>query len=254
MGGKELEHSDKIVCIIEARMSSSRLPGKVMEKIGNRNSLEHIVHRIRNVEAIDNICIATSTNTEDDKIEKLSRIMGVDCYRGSEEDVLERVLECALFFGATVIVEITGDCPFVDADLTEQYLQIFLQNDLDYLSNNIFPSYPDGFDIQIFRTEALKLSNVHALSQAEREHVTMHIKNNPDLFKVVNIVAPKKYRFPNLSVTLDTREDLEVLRILESKLDDKELNSYQGITSFLISNPSISSINQHIVRKGYATE
>ena len=254
MDGKELEISDKIVCIIEARMTSSRLPGKVMEKIGNRNSLEHIVHRIRNVEAIDNICIATSTNKGDDRIEELSRNMGVDCYRGSEEDVLERVLECAIFLGATVIVEITGDCPFVDAELTEQFLQIFLQNDLDYLSNNISPSYPDGFDIQIFSTEALKLSSAQALSRAEREHVTMHIKNNPDLFKIINIVAPKQYRFPDLSVTLDTSEDLEVLRILESQLGEKELNSYQDITSFLISNPSVSSINQQIVRKGYSTE
>jgi spore coat polysaccharide biosynthesis protein SpsF (cytidylyltransferase family) len=154
---------------------------------------------------------------------------------------------------ARIIVEVTGDCPFVDSHLVEQFLQIFAQNKLDYLSNNIVPSYPDGFDIQIFTIEALELSNQLAVSKAEREHVTMHIKHNPNMFKILNIVAPKEYRQPQLSVTLDTFEDLEVLRILEAQLSDNELNSYEEITSFLIANPSISSINQQIERKGYST-
>ena len=234
-------------------MDSERLPGKVLKKIGDKNSLEHIVQRMQKVEEIDSICIATTFNDKDDEIEELSKKLAVGCYRGPEEDVLKRVLGSARIFRAKVIVEITGDCPFVDPHLVEQFLQIFLQSDLDYLSNNILPSYPDGFDIQIFTTEALEISSLHALSHAEREHVTMHIKHNPQMFKILNIVAPKKYRYPSLSVTLDTFEDLEVLRILKAKLSEIELTSYEKITSFLLDNPDICSINGQVVRKGYAT-
>jgi len=253
MSSKVFEVKDRVVCIIEARMDSVRLPGKVLEKIGDKNSLEHIVQRMRRVDQIDSICFATTINDKDNKIEELSKKLEVGCYRGSEKDVLKRVLESAIMFRAKVIVEITGDCPFVDSHLVEQFLQIFLQNDLDYLSNNILPSYPDGFDIQIFTTEALELSSLHALSNAEREHVTMHIKHNPQMFKILNLVAPKEYRYPNLSVTLDTFEDLEVLRNLEAQLSESELNSYEKITSFLVRNPIISSINRQVERKGYAT-
>lgn len=253
MSSKTYDVKDKVVCIIEARMDSKRLPGKVLEKIGDKNSLEHIVQRMERVKEIDRICIATTTKDKDDKIEELSKKLAVDCYRGSERDVLKRVLESAIMLNAKTIVEITGDCPFVDAHLVEQFLQIFLQSDLDYLSNNIVPSYPDGFDIQIFTTEALKLSSLHAISFAEREHVTMHIKHNPKMFKILNIVAPKEYRYPNLSVTLDTFEDLEVLRILKAQLTEIELNSYEKITSFLLGNPNINSINAQVMRKGYAT-
>jgi spore coat polysaccharide biosynthesis protein SpsF len=253
LGSKVFEVKEKVVCIIEARMASVRLPGKVLEKIGEKNSLEHIVQRMRKVDLIDSICFATTLNEKDDKIEELSKKLGVDCYRGSEEDVLKRVLESAKIFGAKVIVEITGDCPFVDSHLVEQFLQVFLQNDLDYLSNNISPSYADGFDIQIFTTEALELSSRYAESKAQREHVTMHIKQNPQMFRVLNLIAPKEYRRPDLSVTLDTSEDLEVLRTLEEKLTENELNSFEKITLFLIHNPNIGSINKQIVRKGYDT-
>jgi spore coat polysaccharide biosynthesis protein SpsF len=232
-------------------MASTRLPGKVLEKIGVMNSLEHIVHRINKVDGIDGICIATTQNRNDDAIQDMALKLGVGYYRGSEEDVLSRVLESAQKFAAEVVVEITGDCPFVDPIMVDQYLEIFENNDLDYVSNNIVSTYPDGFDVQVFLTKALRKSSSMASTREEREHVTMHIRQNPRIFKTLNIVAPKPFRYPEFSVTLDTKEDLEVLRLIAENFKDLDLTSHMQIIDFLVANPEISQINSGVERKRF---
>lgn len=241
----------KTVAIIEARMKSTRLPGKVLKQIGGKNSIEHIVERLKKVTAISDICIATTNHESDDVIEELANSRNYRVYRGSEEDVLSRVLSAAEALSAEIIVEITGDCPFVDPILVDQYLEILVSNELDYVSNNISPTYPDGFDVQVFLTEALKKSSKASITQAEREHVTMHIRQNPQIFRTLNIIAPKPFRHPSLSVTLDTNEDLEVLRLILENFRDEGIPDHMEITKFLLANPEIASLNSSIQRKGF---
>ena len=251
MGSTVFEVKDKVVCIIEARMASTRLPGKVLKDIGGRNSLEHIINRIKSLGNISEICLATTTGTEDQVIIELAKSLGVKHYRGSEHDVLSRVLRAAEMLSAEIIVEITGDCPFVDPMMVDQYIEILKNNDLDYVSNNIVSTYPDGFDVQVFLTKALKKSSSMAITREEREHVTMHIRQNPQIFKTQNIVAPKSYRYPEMSVTLDTKEDLEVLRLIANHFTDIDSPSHMEIIDFLLANPEISHINSGIQRKGF---
>jgi spore coat polysaccharide biosynthesis protein SpsF len=241
----------KVAAIVEARMSSSRLAGKVLMPIGSKNSLGHIYSRLSKVLEISEICIATTENQSDDIIENWANSRGIPIYRGSENDVLSRVLGAADKLCAEIIVEITGDCPFVDPLMVDQYIAILKENDLDYISNNIVPTYPDGFDVQVFLTEALRKSSGLALTREEREHVTMHIRQNPQIFKSLNIVAPKPYRYPEISVTLDTKEDLEVLRLIAENFKDSDLPSHMQIIDFLLTNPEILQINSGIDRKGY---
>jgi spore coat polysaccharide biosynthesis protein SpsF len=251
MGSTIFEVKDKVVCIIEARMASTRLPGKVLKDIGGRNSLEHIVKRIKSLGNISEICLATTTRTEDQVIIELAKSLGVKHYRGSDHDVLSRVLGAAETSSAEIIVEITGDCPFVDPSMVDQYIEIIKTNNLDYVSNNITSTYPDGFDVQVFLTEALKKSSCMATTREEREHVTMHIRQNPQIFKTLNIVAPKPYRYPEISVTLDTKEDLEVLRLIAHHFFDVDSPSHMQIIDFLLANPEISKINSGIERRGF---
>lgn len=240
-----------MAAIIEARVSSSRLPGKVLMPIGSKNSLEHICDRLSRVLEISEICIATTEHQSDDIIENWASMRDLPIYRGSENDVLSRVLGAADMLSAEIIVEITGDCPFVDPLMVDQYIEILKNNDLDYVSNNIVSTYPDGFDVQVFLTEALRKSSGLASKREEREHVTMHIRQNPRIFKTLNMVAPKPYRYPEISVTLDTREDLEVLRFIAKNFKDSDLPSHMQIIDFLIANPEISKINSGITRKGF---
>ena len=141
---------ERVVCIIEARMASTSIPSKVLKVIGGRKSLEHIIDRIRSVDTISEICLAITTRNEDQVIYELAIASGVKCYRGSENDVLSRVLGAADMLSAEIIVEVTGDCPFVDPLMVNQYIEILKDRDLDYVSNNIVSTYPDGFDIQVF--------------------------------------------------------------------------------------------------------
>ena len=241
----------KVVAIVEARMSSSRLAGKVLMPIGSKNSLEHIHERLSKVLEISEICIATTDNLTDDVIENWANTLGLSVYRGSENDVLSRVLGAADMLSAEIIVEITGDCPFVDPLMVDQYIEILKNNDLDYVSNNIVPTYPDGFDVQVFLTKALRKSSTLVSTREEREHVTMHIRQNPRIFKTLNIIAPRPYRHPEISVTLDTKEDLEVLSFIAKNFKDSDLPSHMQIIDFLIANPEISKISSGIARKGY---
>jgi spore coat polysaccharide biosynthesis protein SpsF len=241
----------KIVGIIEARMKSTRLPGKVLKTIGNYNSIEHIVRRLQKVTDISDICVATTVDESDDRIAEFAQMIGVRIFRGSENDVLLRVLEAADSLSAEVIIEITADCPFVDPQMVKDFLKIFLTGDFEYVSNNVIPTFADGFDIQIFRTETLRRSSYFAKSRAEREHVTMHIRQNPGVFRICNIEAPHDLRHPNLSVTLDTEEDLDVLLKISDHFGPNYFPNHIEITNYLLSNPEISKINSAITRKGF---
>lgn len=242
------------LAVVEARMASSRLPGKFMLPLGDGLISDLIVSRLKNSQKIEEVCIATTLNDEDDAI--VDHFIGTDVqvYRGSERDVLDRVLKAAQKYEASVIVEITGDCPFVDPHLVDYMLDLLENNDLDYIANNFTTSFADGFDVQVYYFDTLKRMAEMDLSDLEKEHVTMKIRQNPELFKTLNLIAPLSLRRPNYSITLDTFEDYQVIqRVYEAM--EKEFGSNYGvieITEFLDNHPEISVINKSVQRRGYS--
>jgi len=240
-----------IVATIEARMTSSRLPGKPLLPAAGMPMLEHLVRRLRAVPSIDAIVLATTVNTADAPLLELAERLGIVAFRGDEEDVMQRVIGAATSVGADVVVEITGDCPIIDPEIVEQTIRMFNAHKADYVSNAMVRSYPDGMDTQVFRLETLKRSAEMTNEWLDREHVTLHIRNHPELFTQVHLVAPPEIHWPELGLTLDERSDYELLKqIIEYFEIGNPLFSCLDVVRFLRQFPEFVEINKHVVRKG----
>jgi len=241
----------KIVATIEARMTSSRLPGKVLLPVAGKPMLQHLIERLRAVPSLDEIIIATTVNSTDDTIDDFSREIGVCCYRGSEEDVMARVIGAAETAQADLVVEITGDCPIIDPQIVEQTIRIYNSNSADYVSNAHIRSYPDGMDAQVFLLQTLKNSAEKTVDPLDHEHVTLHIRNHPEIYSHFHLVAPPELHWPDLGLTLDERSDYELLkRIIEYFEPDNPLFSCLDVVRLLRQNPEWVDINRHVARKG----
>lgn len=232
-------------------MTSSRLPGKVLLPALGQPMLHHLFNRLRAVPSIDDIILATTINAADDILVEFSNGEGVTAYRGSEQDVMARVIGAAEVGGADVIVEITGDCPIIDPDIVEQTVQMFLNNDAAYVSNAHIRSYPDGMDTQVFRLETLKRSAAMTDHPLDHEHVSLHMRNHPELFPQVHLVAPPSLWWPDLGLTLDEEADYRLLKqIIETLGPDDPLFSCHDVILLLRRNPEWVDINRAVVRKG----
>ena len=240
----------KIISTIEARMTSSRLPGKPMLKASGQTMMEHLIKRLQKVKSIDTIILATTINETDDILADHCKDMGLEVFRGSEDDVMGRVIGAAEMLDADIIVEITGDCPIIDPSLIEQTIQIYKNNSVDYVSNCNVRSYPDGMDVQVFSLDVLKKSGNMTSDPLDREHVTLHIRNNPNLFSHINIVAPPEQFWPDLGVTLDEENDYKLIKTIINNFDRNYLFSCSEIISFLKNNRDLLKINADIKRKG----
>ena len=242
----------KIGAIIEARMSSTRLPGKVLFKVKNKTMLELIINRIKLVKKIDKTIIATTTNSNDDKLVKWCKSKKISFYRGSEDNVLNRVYLSAKKYKLDVIVLITGDCPLVDHNIISQVLLTYLNNKGDYVSNAHIRTYPDGMDVQVFNFKSLKKSHSLAKSYLEREHVTLNMRRNPEIFKPIYLMAPENLHLPNLGLTLDETKDFAFIEKIIEYFYTKKNNKFTcaDIVNFLKKNPKLMQINSSVKRKG----
>ena len=251
----ELRGNNKMkkVAIIEARMSSSRLPGKVLLKVLGKPMLWHLVQRVKRVQQIDEIVLATTVNLADDVLEEFAHQVGISCYRGSEEDVMQRVLLAGQMASADVVVEITGDCPLIDPEIIDHVIETFKSNSVDYVSNAYVRSYPDGMDVQVFRLDALHKSLKMTNDPLDHEHVTYHILRNPDVFSQIHLVAPLSLRWPELGLTLDEQADFELIENILMHLSSS-LGSFKciDIIHYLKDNDHLLDINCNVKRKGYA--
>jgi len=213
--------------------------------------LERLIKRLQQCHEIDEIVVATTENEADDCICKLATSLGVNYFRGSEKDVLSRVLFAAKKFQIQIIVEITGDCPVIDVGLVKEALATYLESNVDYVSNSNVRSYPDGMDVQIYSTEVLHSSYVLATSNLEREHVTLHIRKNPQLYSRIDLIAPQEFHFPELGLTLDTIEDFVLLDKIICDLEPKNPSfSLKEMLELLKSQPELLKINNQVLRKG----
>ena len=241
----------RIIATIEARMASSRLPGKVLLQAAGKPMLEHLLNRLRAVPSLHGIVIATTENKADDVLEEFAKKMDIACFRGSEDDVMLRVLSAAEFLDADVIVEITGDCPIIDPQIIEQTIRLFIANKIDYVSNCHISSYPDGMDTQVFWLETLKRSATMTNNALDHEHVTLHIRNHPEIFSQLHLVAAPETYWPHLGLTLDEPKDYKLLKnIIEYFEPNNPLFSCRDIIQLLKQKKNWLAINQDVIRKG----
>lgn len=234
----------KNLCIIQARYSSTRLPGKVLKKINGTPLLAYQIKRLKQAKKIDKIIIATSGHPANDKIEQFAKRLKIDCFRGSENDVLDRFYQASLAHPSySVILRTTADCPLIDPELIDQVVHLFDQKKLDYASNVDPPTYPDGMDIEIFKTKVLHQAAKRARLMSEREHVTPYIKNKMKI-KKGNLAAPCD--FSHFRLTVDEPIDFKLIKFLitHSTITD----SYLHYISLLTKNPKIMLTNMHIIR------
>ncbi|MCK4911650.1 MAG: glycosyltransferase family protein [Thermodesulfovibrionales bacterium] len=246
----DTEDKRRIVATIEARMTSTRLPGKVLKPMMGRPMLELMVERLRHCPSIDEIVIATTTGRTDDPVEELASSLGIGCYRGSEEDVLLRVVEAAEHYGADLIVELTGDCPLIDPDIVEQVIGVYLRGGYDYVSNVLKLTYPDGMDTQVFSTEILREVEQKTSDPADREHVSLYIYEMPGRYRTLNIESGLARKYWDLRLTVDTIEDFKLVEEIFLKLyPDNPSFGLGDIIALLDEDPSLLEINSQIKAK-----
>lgn len=241
----------KFAAIIEARMNSSRLPGKILYKSCGKPLLEHLINRVKKVKKISKIILATTTNSSDDVLVKFAQKNKILCFRGSEQNVKKRVLGAAIKYKVKNIVGITSDCPIIDVNLIYQVINTFEIHNVDFVSNCDFRSYPDGMDVAVYKSQALKKSYNLTNSKYYREHVTLFIKHNKKIFSQINIVAPENINYPKLGLTLDEYKDYILINQI-IKFFYKKKNKFfscEDILKYINSNKQLKKINSGIKRK-----
>lgn len=234
----------RVVGIIQARMGSTRLPGKVLKKIGEKTILEILINRLRKSKFLDKIVVATTIDKKDDVIVELSKKIGVKWYRGSEEDVLSRYVEAAMAFNVDIVVRITADNPLTDPNLMDKLIEMHLESDADYTYCN---DAPLGVSTEIINLSALEKADKSSKSQWEREHVTPYIKSHSELFKNQSIGSDFKNQ--SIRLTVDTREDLKLVRSIYENLGNLEELKTEEVIRFLERHPEICKINAQIKQK-----
>ncbi|MBC2455901.1 glycosyltransferase family protein [Clostridium beijerinckii] len=240
----------KVVCIIQARIGSSRLPGKVLKNICGKTVLEHEVNRLKLVPNIDEIIIATTIEKQDDIIVEEANRLKVKYFRGSESDVLSRYYFAAKENNADIIVRVTSDCPCLDYNILKNMVDTFIEKnqDIDYLSNTLDRTYPRGYDAEIFTFDALKNASDNARKDYEREHVTPYLYNSNNMFRILSYANSKDYS--RYRITLDTEEDLKLIKVIyEALFNVKEHFLLQDVVKFLEKNPEVVDINKEIEQK-----
>ena len=199
----------KVVAIIQVRMGSTRLPGKALRCIGGYTLLAHIVHRLRQVPALDLVAVATTEKDEDDCIAEQCRSLDVPCFRGPEDDVLERYVLASEFCHAGVVVRATGDNPLIDPGSVQRVVQTLLCGRYDYV---IEQGLPKGCCGEAFTFEALSRAREYSLSPEDREHVTLIMKRDPVRFKTCVLAAPVEVFQPQVNLSIDTEEEYQFVR------------------------------------------
>ena len=226
-------------------MGSTRLPGKVLKPLGNKFALEILLARLSASVKIDTICVATSTLKADNILCDAVLQLGIPVYRGSENDVLSRFYEVAKHYEADIIVRITGDCPLIDPTLVTKIIDMFEENNVDYVSNINPPTFPDGLDVEVFSFKCLRTSHFEATSTYDREHVTPYMRAGA--FKTLNYRS--NVDFSHLRITLDHAEDLIVINNIIENFSPNTYFDYMSIIEYLDKNSLISLKNSMYTRK-----
>jgi spore coat polysaccharide biosynthesis protein SpsF len=237
----------KIVAIVQARMGSSRLPGKVLKDLGGETVLARVVRRLRRSALIGDIVVATTVSAADDAIVRECQRLGASSFRGSELDVLDRYYRAAQSADAEAIVRITSDCPLIEPEITDKTIRLFLEQPADYASNALHRTYPRGLDTEVMTREALGRAWEQARSPYQRVHVTPYIYEHPELFRIVSLRSRQDYS--HCRWTLDTVEDLAFIRAVYERMGNKGSLSWREVIALLEREPCLAELNGMVLQK-----
>ncbi|QTN00386.1 NTP transferase domain-containing protein [Sediminibacillus dalangtanensis] len=240
----------KIIAIIQARMGSTRLPGKVMKEVLNKTLLEYEIKQVKSAALIDEVIVATTKNRSDDRIVDLCKKLSIPTFRGAEQDVLSRYYEAATEYKGDIIVRLTADCPLIDPAVIDKVILEYLKHkkNYDYVSNTIVRTYPRGMDTGVLSYRTLKEINAYATSESDREHVTSYLYRVPGKYRTFAVTNEED--LSNYRLTVDTKEDFEVVaNILENLYKPNSSLKMNDIVTYLKQHPSLLTINQNIEQK-----
>ena len=235
------------VAVIQARMGSSRLPGKVLMDLGGETTLARVVRRLQRSRQVTKIVVATTTARGDQAIIRECEHLQVVCFRGEEQDVLDRYYQAASANAADAVVRVTSDCPLIDPELVDETVEVFRDEHADYASN-VFPrTYPRGLDTEVFSFDALDRAWREAREAHQREHVTPYLYEHPQIFKLASLSGAADYS--RYRWTLDTREDLELLRAIYSRFDGRDDFSWLEVLRLMEREPELAELNSQVLQK-----
>jgi spore coat polysaccharide biosynthesis protein SpsF len=239
----------RVVAIIQARLGSTRLPGKVLLPLAGEPMLARVVERVRRAKKIHEVAVATTTAESDDALAAFCAERHWPIFRGSEMDVLDRYVQAARAFSADAIVRITSDCPVIDSEVLDEVVSEFLrqQPQVDYLAN-ILPerTFPRGLDAEMIRRDVLERCHAEATDSWSREHVTAFIYQHPDRFHLAGLTAPKDYSEHRW--TVDTPEDLALIEKIYEHFGRSEF-SWRETLALVEAHPEWTEINHHVQQK-----
>ena len=237
----------KVVAIIQARMGSTRLPGKVLRDLEGETVLARVVNRLRRTHLIGELLVATTDRPADDVIVAECRRCSVPVCRGDEQDVLDRYYRAAQLVKAEVVVRITADCPLIDAEIADKTVAAFLEARPDYASNVLIRTYPRGLDTEVTSFDALARVWREARKPYEREHVTPYIYEHPADFRLVAVTGDADHSAHRW--TVDTPEDLEFVRKIYAQLRDSATFSWRDVLDLFDREPELMALNRFVVQK-----
>ena len=244
----------KIVASIQARLGSSRLPGKVLKDINGKPMLLRHIERLRRSRLLDDVVVATSVNPLDDKIEEFCINNDIKFFRGSEDDVLDRISSLLELADIDIHVECFGDSPLTDPHIVDEVIGYYLKHEyeIDFVSNSLVTSYPHGQEVLVYRAESLiKANKIIEKDDPLREHVSIHLTQYPEKYRLKNLEAPSYYYYPEIYLEVDTEEDFELINVIFKYFDDKQLEhfSLSEIIEFLSQNNNLIKINNKVHRR-----
>ncbi|MCP4228896.1 MAG: NTP transferase domain-containing protein [bacterium] len=241
-----------VVAIIQARMGSTRLPGKVLKPLAGRPALWHVVERVRCAESIDGVIVATSTSPGDDAVAAFAVDHGFECFRGSEDDVLDRYYQAAQRYPADHYVRITADCPILSPALTARTVEVHLANDNELTYVDVERGYPRGYDVDVFTGSILVWLHENCTEPDDREHVDLYLYNHIEDFKAEAIRPPDGVDMSRYRLTLDTAQDYELLSAIFDQLYvEGEMPFELGdVIALLEAEPELAATNRDAEQKG----
>jgi spore coat polysaccharide biosynthesis protein SpsF (cytidylyltransferase family) len=237
----------KTLGLLQARFSSLRLPGKVLMPILGQPMLFRQIERLKRCSGLDKLIVATSTDQTDDALERACEHRGVDCFRGSLDDVLGRFVQAATHYRPENVVRLTGDCPLADPALIDEVINYFYEGNYDYVSNCNPPTFPDGLDVEVIKFSCLETAHREAVLPSHREHVTPFIRSNPERFRLGNYACDTD--LSHLRWTVDELEDFELVRSIYVKLYPGKSNfSTEDVLDLIEKHPDLQSNNSKFER------
>ena len=239
----------RVIAIVQARMGSSRLPGKVLAELGGATMLAQVVRRLRTARRLDEIVVATTSTAADDAVVREAGRLGAGVHRGAEHDVLARYLGAARSYRADAIVRVTADCPLIDGAVVDRVIGA-LADDVDYASNTVVRRYPRGLDAEALHRDTLERIGRMARTPAAREHVTALVREQPAWFCTADVVPASDVDDSDLRWTVDTDADLAMARGLYDALGLADAAiGYRDVVAAVRARPELAALNAHVIQK-----